>query len=112
MVKRLILAMLFAASGAGAYVWGSASKATKPEVCESAAPVLEEPSDNGWHVEYVDAEGNPIQRDTGLRAATDRLKLTSQPFLKRLSGSTTPTIHVTGDKISDCEKLSSKPTGG
>jgi hypothetical protein len=88
MVKRLVLVTLLAAGGTGMYVFGSGALAPAPAP-ESGGEDLAASADESegeWKVEYVDNEGNPIQRETGLLGATNRFKLASKPFLKRASG--------------------------
>ena len=90
MVKRLILTVLVATGGAGMYIFGSGMSAPKKdgEGQEIATAANDEPVSTGeWQVEYVDGEGNPIQRDLGF--GTGRLKATSNSLMKRIPGLST-----------------------
>src|SRR5262245_2983934 len=88
MVKRLILTLLMAVGGTGVYIYSSGpsspNKETTAQEIATTATGGESTSPGGWQVEYVDGEGNPIQRDSGLRAV--RIKATSNSLLKRIPG--------------------------
>src|SRR5438093_1504716 len=109
MVKRLMLAVLLATGGAGLYVYSSGSLSTKSENTDPDHATTSDDSAGEWQVEYVDGEGNPIPRDTGIRGASGRFKLTSNPLLKRLPGVSTASKRT---NAADCDQEGFKKSSG